>query len=944
LTHDTESWLRSLPDESRSYSLRHLPEVLAETGDLKPLSRMLRSFAFLEAKIAEIGIDACLNDFRLAAASADAMEPGAAGLVQEIDELASIRRVLEREANHLRSEDTIQTTGFIAGQLRNSAGVMGARVVVELAEARLAAIGAARLETRWGSGGGAMPLMQTLWIRNADGFAGPFALTSDCRLGLFAAEGGRVELWDLGTEEKLGTLEHPSQLADVAVSGDGRRAMTACGSGVLKVWDLDNGDNSRSFVHEPEAERVSITADGRLGISASSKAVKVWDLETGRALRTLDGPGARVLGLAISPDGRRIAVAARDGSFRVWDLEVGQLTSAFRDGLSEGAHLTRSRGRTVAIGSHCRFAISAAQDAGSDWLVTVWDLARRRSVAVFPHINGGRDLAVAITPDGSTAVSASGTGIVKVWDVGARTMARTLSQEQFLLGAGLSEDGKRAVTTTNDGSTHLRVRVWDLVSAEVTGRGHDKAVTAVALSPDSSVALSGSSDGSVRAWDGRTGTLKRTLCDPRDLRIVTGAAIDSSARMGIASFLGGELWSWDLERCCVLEDPLTQPPIEAMVWSEADGVVATISPRRLGLWHLPTRGEASIGLPNNPDAVALLPGCTRVVINFRDRLAVYSLETGEELATVSDDQLGFRAPVVLGVVPGTGEVITVSMSLGGEPRTSVIHFLTPESLSPIRTLEAQAAVLAISVSPEGDRLVSAHEDGAIRVWDLATYQCRAVAVLDHLARAVAIRGATLLVGDVEGSLHCFDYVDDSRASPGDAATPGGSAISDLVGKSTPSTPGLVWREEDPRTRTERKLLRATFEFDAAEDPALRSQLAARVHELEVLLLPEDQQRVVMLVAALRESVARLVDAGTGWWARAVIPGGPVLFYYAAGGRYPSDLFSAQDRTAANRHWAIIHDQKEQRFELWIEGHKFGNLQEGEVGKELARALADPHYR
>ena len=54
-----------------------------------------------------------------------------------------------------------------------------------------------------------------------------------------------------------------------------------------------------------------MTPDGRWAVSASEdKTLKVWDLESGRELCTLTGHSDVVLGVAVTPDGRRVVSAS----------------------------------------------------------------------------------------------------------------------------------------------------------------------------------------------------------------------------------------------------------------------------------------------------------------------------------------------------------------------------------------------------------------------------------------------------------------------------------------------------------------------------------------------------------------------------------------------------------------------------------------------------------
>ena len=53
----------------------------------------------------------------------------------------------------------------------------------------------------------------------------------------------------------------------------------------------------------------------------------MWDLETGRQERTLEGHQASAL--AITPDGRRVVSGSLDTTLKGWDLETGALICTF---------------------------------------------------------------------------------------------------------------------------------------------------------------------------------------------------------------------------------------------------------------------------------------------------------------------------------------------------------------------------------------------------------------------------------------------------------------------------------------------------------------------------------------------------------------------------------------------------------------------------------------
>jgi hypothetical protein len=75
--------------------------------------------------------------------------------------------------------------------------------------------------------------------------------------------------------------------------------------------------------HRGAVYGIAFSPDGtRLATASWDGTAKVWEVASGRELRTLSGHTAAVEGIAFSPDGTRLATASADKTVRFYDLDI----------------------------------------------------------------------------------------------------------------------------------------------------------------------------------------------------------------------------------------------------------------------------------------------------------------------------------------------------------------------------------------------------------------------------------------------------------------------------------------------------------------------------------------------------------------------------------------------------------------------------------------------
>src|SRR5262245_22403767 len=84
-------------------------------------------------------------------------------------------------------------------------------------------------------------------------------------------------------------LRHGDRVTALAYSPDGRLLATASRDGTVRLWDVGNGREARVYRgHGGEpVQAVAFAPGGRAVASSAGKEVRLWEVETGKDIRTL---------------------------------------------------------------------------------------------------------------------------------------------------------------------------------------------------------------------------------------------------------------------------------------------------------------------------------------------------------------------------------------------------------------------------------------------------------------------------------------------------------------------------------------------------------------------------------------------------------------------------------------------------------------------------------
>jgi WD40 repeat protein len=161
---------------------------------------------------------------------------------------------------------------------------------------------------------------------------------------LGASGGEESKVWDLGTNRELSSVRRQVGRQTAAFSPD-LSALAAANYEEIELYDTQKRE-LRSYLleHRGRVHCIAYSADGRTLASASIRnegehryrsQIKVWDAATLQERATFDGPSALIRSLALSPDGKSLALLSfqldsrEDRQLRVLDLPSGR--ERFRD-------------------------------------------------------------------------------------------------------------------------------------------------------------------------------------------------------------------------------------------------------------------------------------------------------------------------------------------------------------------------------------------------------------------------------------------------------------------------------------------------------------------------------------------------------------------------------------------------------------------------------------
>jgi WD40 repeat protein len=497
---------------------------------------------------------------------------------------------------------------------------------------------------------------------------------------------------------------HRNRVTSVSFSPDGKTLASSSDDNTIKIWDIATGKEIRTLdgLHNG-VNSIGFSPDGKTLASGNDNTIKIWDITTGKEIRTLDGYSRWVGNGNFSPNGKILASGSSDNTITLWNVATGKEIRTLKGDINLAKSVSFSPdGKTLVSGSYL-FNI-----------ITVWDVATGKEIRTF---RGPGDMfgSVSFSPNGKILASSSNDRTITFWDVATGKEIRTLKGHSNLVGSWSFSPDSKILASSSDDST---IKLWDVATGKEirTLKGHSNLVGSVSFSPDGKILASGSNDSTIKLWDVASEQEILTLKEysypvisvsfsPDGKTLASGSLGDTAIKLWDVHS-GKEIRTLTLKGDIHMVSSVSFSPDGKTLASYDDGE------HTIKLWDV-TTGKAIHTLQGHSSSVKSVSfspdGKTFASGSDDNTIKLWDITTGKEIRSLDGLHNGVNS---INFSPN-GK----TLAFGNNETIKLVDVNTGKE---IRTFKGHGNLFgSVSFSSDG-KLASGSDDNTIKLWDVTT--------------------------------------------------------------------------------------------------------------------------------------------------------------------------------------------------------------------------------
>jgi len=487
------------------------------------------------------------------------------------------------------------------------------------------------------------------------------------------------------------------------------------------------------------------TADysGIVALTTQDARLILLDAKTGEQVLVFADNSSPTEHYQLSSDGKVLVAGVRSGVVHVWDTETAEEIQRFTLEGGEYTHMVRGRELLVAVSPDGRLAVARAGGQ-----THVWDIESGEELYRFEHYHAGI-LPPQFADGGRLLVAAVEPGL-SLWDL------NTGREIEHMIPPGssgmLSFDG-RFYAQGWLGKSNNEVALWDMVTGRELHRltFHTVSAGPVDFTDDSRQLITQGADGTARVWDVTSG--REVLILAGHTQPIQGAVLSPDDRYVITAGRDDAVRLWDLHQ--QVSDKNQIENISNVLHLSPDGRVALAADPKTGMAILVEAESLDVLYRLDFTLNAIFDGSTarrpfssdgQRVLGIKDSatILVYDIASGELIHEHANPDGVYK---FASFVPGDRQIFA-----GGDRGAYLLDSETGEQLRAFATPDTfiyESSSAFVAVSPDGNY-------GALHMW---TTDSMNVVFLWNLETGVLEFQSTPKPNDL---ILAFDFSEDSR--------------------------------------------------------------------------------------------------------------------------------------------------------------------------------------